>query len=206
MRYLVFVFVMNIVLNNITIQQYHEIVTTSEAQQQCRGVEMVRYRNVRKGKATDGSVVSAMVGSYQPCCCWRFSCFVIELFFCFWFEKEHSTGYNANGMTAMRALLKSHCCNQLPRLLSPMSLQPRSPRQVGGEKRTLLRFHPRMAPIKVAVFPLVKNKPELMAKARGIYESIQLRHSAFWDVSGAIGEGRRGEETTPLKGGKRQVR
>eukprot|EP00752_Nemacystus_decipiens_P008355 g7469.t1 len=59
--------------------------------------------------------------------------------------------------------------------------------EVGGEKRTLLRFHPRMAPIKVAVFPLVKNKPELMAKARGIYESIRLRHSAFWDVSGAIG-------------------
>lgn len=48
-----------------------------------------------------------------------------------------------------------------------------------------------MAPIKVAVFPLVKNKPELMAKARGIYESIQLRHSAFWDVSGAIGESKK---------------
>ena len=45
-----------------------------------------------------------------------------------------------------------------------------------------------MAPIKVAVFPLVKNKPELMEKARSIYESIQLRHNAFWDVSGAIGE------------------
>ncbi|CAN0329680.1 unnamed protein product [Pylaiella littoralis] len=59
--------------------------------------------------------------------------------------------------------------------------------EVGGEKRTLLRFHPRMAPIKVAVFPLVKNKPELMEKARGIYESIRLRHNAFWDVSGAIG-------------------
>ncbi|CAM9653963.1 unnamed protein product [Hapterophycus canaliculatus] len=44
-----------------------------------------------------------------------------------------------------------------------------------------------MAPIKVAVFPLVKNKPELMEKARGIYESIRLRHNAFWDVSGAIG-------------------
>ncbi|CAN0364476.1 unnamed protein product [Ectocarpus sp. 12 AP-2014] len=59
--------------------------------------------------------------------------------------------------------------------------------EVGGEKRTLLRFHPRMAPIKVAVFPLVKNKPELMKKARGIYETIRLRHNAFWDISGAIG-------------------
>lgn len=45
-----------------------------------------------------------------------------------------------------------------------------------------------MAPIKVAVFPLVKNKPELLGKARSIYESIRLRHNAFWDVSGAIGK------------------
>jgi len=36
--------------------------------------------------------------------------------------------------------------------------------QVGGEERTLLKFHPRLAPIKAAVLPLVKNKPELMEK------------------------------------------
>ncbi|CAM9677805.1 unnamed protein product [Choristocarpus tenellus] len=59
--------------------------------------------------------------------------------------------------------------------------------KVGGEKRTLLRFHPSMAPIKVAVFPLVKNKPLLMAKARELYETLRKRHTAFWDVSGAIG-------------------
>lgn len=74
-------------------------------------------------------------------------------------------------------LLRVPCCPKFLRLF-----------KIGGEKRTLLRFHPRIAPIKVAVFPLVKNKPELMEKARGIYESIRLRYNAFWDVSGAIGE------------------
>ena len=36
--------------------------------------------------------------------------------------------------------------------------------EVGGEERTVLKFHPKLAPIKAAVFPLVKNKPELMDK------------------------------------------
>ncbi|MGF1484570.1 MAG: glycine--tRNA ligase [Opitutales bacterium] len=59
--------------------------------------------------------------------------------------------------------------------------------EIGGEKRTLLRFHPRIAPYKAAVFPLVKNKPELVAKAREVYERVSRRYHTFWDVSGAIG-------------------
>lgn len=59
--------------------------------------------------------------------------------------------------------------------------------EVDGEKRTLLKFHPRMAPIKVAVFPLVKNKPEIVEKARTLYEKLQKRWNVFWDTSGAIG-------------------
>lgn len=59
--------------------------------------------------------------------------------------------------------------------------------EVDGEKRTVLKFHPRMAPIKVAVLPLVKNKPELVDKARKLYEKLQRRWNVFWDVSGAIG-------------------
>ena len=59
--------------------------------------------------------------------------------------------------------------------------------EIGGEPRTLLKLHPRVAPIKAAVFPLVKNKPELMEKARGIYENLRRRWNVFWDVSGAIG-------------------
>ena len=53
--------------------------------------------------------------------------------------------------------------------------------------RTVLRFDPAIAPIKVAVFPLVKNKPELVACAREIFAGLQRRWNCFWDASGAIG-------------------
>jgi glycyl-tRNA synthetase len=58
---------------------------------------------------------------------------------------------------------------------------------IDGEKRTLLRFHPRIAPYKAAVFPLVKNKPDLVAKATEVYRMLQRRWHVFWDQSGAIG-------------------
>ena len=41
------------------------------------------------------------------------------------------------------------------------------------EKRTVLRFHPRIAPVKVGVFPLLKNKPELVAKARAVFDALK---------------------------------
>lgn len=58
---------------------------------------------------------------------------------------------------------------------------------VEGETRTVLKFHPRIAPYKVAVLPLVKNKPELVEKAQVLYQKLQRRYNVFWDVSGAIG-------------------
>jgi glycyl-tRNA synthetase len=59
--------------------------------------------------------------------------------------------------------------------------------EVGGEKRNFLKFHPRIAPIKAAVFPLVKNKEALVGKAREVFESLQERYHVIWDASGAIG-------------------
>ena len=55
------------------------------------------------------------------------------------------------------------------------------------ETRTLLKFHPRIAPYKFAVFPLVKNKPELVERARKLFDDLSRRWPGFWDVSGAIG-------------------
>jgi glycyl-tRNA synthetase len=55
------------------------------------------------------------------------------------------------------------------------------------EKRTLLKFDPSIAPFKAAIFPLLKNKPELVEKARGLYKQLQRRWNVSWDVSGAIG-------------------
>jgi len=45
----------------------------------------------------------------------------------------------------------------------------------GYEARTVLRFAPCIAPYKVAVFPLLKNKPELVAKAREVFDRLNER-------------------------------
>jgi len=55
------------------------------------------------------------------------------------------------------------------------------------EKRTVLRLSPRIAPVKVAVFPLLKNKPELVARAQALHKKLQRRYAVFYDESGAIG-------------------
>ena len=59
--------------------------------------------------------------------------------------------------------------------------------EIDGEQRTVLKLHPRVAPVKAGVFPLMKNKPELMEKARSLYEKLRRRWNVFFDVSGAIG-------------------
>ena len=59
--------------------------------------------------------------------------------------------------------------------------------EIDGEKRTVLRFHPRVAPIKAGVFPLVKNKPELVEVAKKLYERLQRKWNVVYDQSGAIG-------------------
>ncbi len=56
-----------------------------------------------------------------------------------------------------------------------------------SEVRTLLRFHPRMAPIKCGIFPLLKNKPELVSKAKEIASSLRGQLAVFYDETGAIG-------------------
>lgn len=55
------------------------------------------------------------------------------------------------------------------------------------EIRTVLKFHPRIAPIKVAVFPLLKNKPELVAKAKAVRDMLRPHLNVFYDEAGAIG-------------------
>ena len=55
------------------------------------------------------------------------------------------------------------------------------------ETRTVLRFHPRMAPIKCAVFPLLKNKEPLVSKAKEIVDLLRPHLNVFYDEGGAIG-------------------
>jgi glycyl-tRNA synthetase len=68
------------------------------------------------------------------------------------------------------------------------------------ETRTLLRFHPRIAPIKCGVFPLLKNKPDLVAKAREVYGMLKSHMNCFYDETAAIGRryARQDEVGTPF--------
>lgn len=58
--------------------------------------------------------------------------------------------------------------------------------EVNGEKRSVLRFHPALAPIKAAVFPLVKKDgmPEI---AEGIHNQLKRHFACFYDEKGAVG-------------------
>jgi glycyl-tRNA synthetase len=55
------------------------------------------------------------------------------------------------------------------------------------EKRTVLRLSPRIAPVKVAVLPLLKNKEALVGRAKELHKKLQRRYAVFYDEAGAIG-------------------
>ncbi|MBP9771808.1 MAG: glycine--tRNA ligase [Candidatus Pacebacteria bacterium] len=71
---------------------------------------------------------------------------------------------------------------------------------VGEESRTVLKLSPRLAPIKAAVFPLLKNKPELVAKARSVFDMLKEHVRCEFDDNGNIGKRyrRQDEIGTPL--------
>lgn len=61
--------------------------------------------------------------------------------------------------------------------------------EVNGESRTYLKLPEHLAPVRMAVSPLVKNKPELVAKAREVYEALKKKHgNVMWDDNGNIGK------------------
>jgi len=61
--------------------------------------------------------------------------------------------------------------------------------EVNGEKRIFLKFPEHLAPVKYAVSPLLKNKPELVAKAREVYTLLKKKHgNVMWDDNGNIGK------------------
>ena len=61
--------------------------------------------------------------------------------------------------------------------------------EMGGEKRVYMKFSPKVAPVKVAVFPLLKNKPVLVEKAREVYAMLRKSLGAVeFDDNGNIGK------------------
>jgi glycyl-tRNA synthetase len=61
--------------------------------------------------------------------------------------------------------------------------------EIDGEKRVYMKFSPKVAPVKVAVFPLLKNKPELVKKAQEVYNMLRKDISGVvFDDNGNIGK------------------
>jgi glycyl-tRNA synthetase len=58
--------------------------------------------------------------------------------------------------------------------------------KVGDETRTVMRFHPRLAPIKAAILPLV-NKEGMPEIARRLYHDLKRDYNVFYDDKGAVG-------------------
>jgi glycyl-tRNA synthetase len=59
--------------------------------------------------------------------------------------------------------------------------------EVRGEKRVVLRFHPELAPVKVAVLPLLKKREEIVRTAHAIRAELAKRWRVVYDDTAAIG-------------------
>ena len=57
-----------------------------------------------------------------------------------------------------------------------------------GNERTVLRLNPELAPVKFAVFPLLKNKPELAEKAKEVFNKLSKQYACEFDDNGNIGK------------------
>ena len=69
-----------------------------------------------------------------------------------------------------------------------------------SETRVTMKFHPRVAPIKAAVLPLMKNKPEIVKKAEDVRTLLRPWMNVFYDEAGSIGRryARQDEAGTPF--------
>ena len=69
-----------------------------------------------------------------------------------------------------------------------------------SETTVVMRFHPRVAPIKAGVMPLLKNKPALVEKAIEVRDLLRPWMNVFYDDGGSIGRryARQDEAGTPF--------
>lgn len=88
---------------------------------------------------------------------------------------------------ALALLCEAYREEWIPKEGPVLTAEPGKQAPEGYEARTVLRFAPCIAPYKVAVFPLLKNKEELVGKAREVFEKLNDRWNCFYDHAGAIG-------------------
>ena len=79
-------------------------------------------------------------------------------------------------------------------ILALLSEAYREEKMENGETRAVLKFKPNVAPYKVAVFPLLANKENLVAKAREIYQELKKDFNVAWDERGNIGKRYRSQD------------
>ncbi len=60
--------------------------------------------------------------------------------------------------------------------------------KVDGDERIVLKLKPELAPIKIAVFPLLKNKPDLVNKAKEIFDNLKTKYMCEFDDNGNVGK------------------
>ena len=60
--------------------------------------------------------------------------------------------------------------------------------KVGEEERVVLKLKKELAPVKIAVFPLLKNKPELVSKAREVFAQLKTNWICEFDDNGNVGK------------------
>ena len=76
----------------------------------------------------------------------------------------------------------------LERTLLALLLDAYHEEEVRGEKRTVLRLAPQIAPVKVAVFPLLANKEDLVKEAKRVFRELAPSFISEFDDIGNIGK------------------
>jgi len=74
------------------------------------------------------------------------------------------------------------------RLMLAVLTEAYTEEKINDEERLVLKLHPSLAPIKVAVFPLLRNKPELVEKAKTVYDTLSQTFMCEFDDNGNIGK------------------
>lgn len=81
------------------------------------------------------------------------------------------------------------CSGGVDRAVLFVLLEAYTEDELGGDKRAYLKLAPHIAPVRAAVFPLLKNKPELVAKAREVYAMLKKEiPNVQFDDNGNIGK------------------
>jgi len=80
------------------------------------------------------------------------------------------------------------CSGGLQRTFLALLAENYREEMVKDDKRVFLKIKPALAPYKAAVFPLVANKPELIQKARSVFNLLKPELMTFWDDIGNIGK------------------